>query len=135
MALETDSKRKALYRDVEYERLSPAEADERLRTLGLQPFEKRPDPSTFDPMLEAEWTLPMAAAWFIWRSPDAVRDQWNLAREGWRKWTRIQKPRGAVAGPRWKLKSFGRATLVDVFSQVSIPRDLHSGNASVRKGG
>ena len=48
-----------------------------------------------------------------------------------------RKPRGAAAGPRglrWRLKSFGRATLVDVFSQVRIPGDFHSGNSSGRKG-
>ena len=68
MASEGNRDRKVLYRDVEYGRLSPAEAEGRLRQLGLKPFESRPDPSHFDPMTEAEWTLPMAAAWFIWRA-------------------------------------------------------------------
>ncbi len=43
---------KRLYREVQYGGLSPVEADARLRGLGLEPFENRPDPSAFDPMQE-----------------------------------------------------------------------------------
>ena len=39
------------------------------------------------------WTAPMAAAWFIWRAPDAVRDQWDRGRQGWTIWERIAPPR------------------------------------------
>lgn len=75
MAPKKLSEREALHRDVEFERLSPADADARLIELGQKPFQyRRPDLSRLDPMLENEWTLPMAAAWFIWRSAVAVRD-------------------------------------------------------------
>ena len=64
----------------------------------------------------------MAAAWFIWRSQDAVRDQWNPGRMGWRMWVPLPPRRSAgPPGPRWKLKIFGKATLADVFEQARLP--------------
>jgi hypothetical protein len=35
-----------------------------------------PEPDKFDPMVEPWWTLAMAAAWIIWRRPNAVRQAW-----------------------------------------------------------
>jgi hypothetical protein len=64
----------------------------------------------------------MAAAWFVWRSKDAVRDQWNPGRRGWRMW--VPFPRRLSAGPprrRWQLKKFGPATLAEVFEQARLP--------------
>ena len=133
MTPEETRDRQALYRDVQYERMSPAEADAQLRQWGQEPFQSRPDPSRFDPMTESEWTLPMAAAWFIWRSPDAVRDQWNPARNGWQKWVRVPKRKNTGAGskgPRWELKRFERATLAEVFSQARLRRDAQTGKAT-----
>jgi hypothetical protein len=133
MTPEEAHKRKNLYRDVEYTRMTPADADAQLAELGQEPFQRqRPDRSNLDPLSEKEWTLPMAAAWFIWRSPDAVRDQWNPARQGWRKWVRTPKRRmqaGGPHGPYWKLKSFGPATLADVFDQAGLPADPHKRSA------
>jgi hypothetical protein len=117
-----DSERDRLFRQVRYGHLSPGEAEELLKTRGLKPFEERPDPSNFDPMTAEEWTLAMAAAWFTWRSIDAVRDQWDPARKGWRKW--VPLPHLSTAGPprpRWQLKRFGAATLADVFEQARLP--------------
>ena len=37
-----------------------------------------PDLTRFDPFKLAYWTLPMTLAWIIWRTPDAVRSQWEL---------------------------------------------------------
>ena len=51
--------------------------------MGFEPFPPFPNIAEFDPMGEQEWTLPMAAAWFIWRSVDAVRDQWIHFRRSW----------------------------------------------------
>lgn len=31
----------------------------------------------YDPMREATWSLPMVAAWVVWRTPDAVRFEWD----------------------------------------------------------
>jgi hypothetical protein len=51
--------------------------------IGDKPVPALTDSRSLDPMLEREWTLPMAAAWFIWRSPVAVRDQWDRYRLFW----------------------------------------------------
>jgi hypothetical protein len=136
MTTEESRDRQALYREVQHERISPAAADAQLRQWGQRPFQSRQDPIIFDPMTEPEWTLPMAAAWFIWRSAEAVRDQWNPAREGWRKWVQIPKPGSAVGGPRgprWELKTLGRATLGEVFSQAGLSRSTRPGNATALK--
>jgi hypothetical protein len=122
MAMAPDSKRKSLLHRVKYGRLSPSEAESLLKQSGSKPFERRPDLSAFDPWGLEEWTLPMAAAWFVWRSKDAVRDQWNPGRRGWRMW--VPLPRRLSAGPprpRWQLKEFGPATLADVFEQARLP--------------
>ena len=81
-----DRERNRVFIAVKNGRMAPEEAEALAKEKGFERFEATPDPSAFDPMTEAEWTLPMAAAWFIWRSPDAVRDQWDLARKGWKKW-------------------------------------------------
>jgi hypothetical protein len=47
-------------------------------------IEAMPEFANFDPQLADVWTLPMAAAWFIWRSYDAVRDQWKVATGKWK---------------------------------------------------
>jgi hypothetical protein len=39
---------------------------------------KVPDALQFDPFKLAHWTLPMALAWVIWRTPEAVQSQWEL---------------------------------------------------------
>jgi hypothetical protein len=55
--------------------------------LGLPPLAHIPDPAKFNPMSEPRWTLAMAAAWVIWRTPTAVRRVWfDYRREGtaWR---------------------------------------------------
>jgi hypothetical protein len=124
MTPEESRNREALYREVEYGRRSSAEADTQLKKWGQRPFQRRrADLSSLDPMTEAEWTLPMAAAWFIWRSHDAVRDQWNPTRQGWQKWVRTPKRRRQIGdrlGPLWLLKRFERATLEDVFSEAGF---------------
>lgn len=129
--------RKALCREVEYGQISPAEADAELVELGQKPFQsRRLDLSTIDPMTEAEWTLPMTAAWFIWRTSDAVRDQWNPARVGWRKWVRVPRRVGGLGGrrgPSWKLKSFGRATLQDALSQAGLAREVNQGKVTAQR--
>jgi hypothetical protein len=47
-------------------------------------IESMPEFANFDPKSAHVWTLPMAAAWFIWRSYDAVRDQWEVATGKWK---------------------------------------------------
>jgi hypothetical protein len=62
---------------------SPSLAEQWVTNIGLEPFPPFPNIEAFDPMQEQEWTLPMAAAHFIWRSTDAVRDQWMRYRHAW----------------------------------------------------
>jgi hypothetical protein len=105
-------------------KMTPAQAEIWARANGREPFAKRPDVSAHDPMKEELWTLPMAAAWFIWHSPHAVRDQWNLARKSWTKWIPLTD-RLHKAPPRpnrrvWDLKLFRRANLDDVFAQTGL---------------
>jgi len=136
MTPEDARERKALNREVRYGQTTPAEADAILEEWGQKPFQARPDPSRSDPMAEAEWTLPMAAAWFIWRSPDAVRDQWNVARNGWRKWVcvpRQVRKLGGPHGPSWKLTCFGLATLQDVFREAGLTREVNEGKANIQR--
>ena len=66
--------------------ISPQQAEDDAAKLGLEPFTTRPDPKDFDPRHEAMWTLPMALAWIIWRSPDPVREMWDLFRDKFRFW-------------------------------------------------
>src|SRR5580658_3849871 len=40
--------------------------------------------TNFDAEKSETWTLPMAAAWFIWRSYEAVQDQWKVATGEWK---------------------------------------------------
>ena len=55
-------------------RLTPAEAEAIAEQNGVGPLAHRPDPSKFDPMGEPVWTLAMAVAWIVWRTPDHVRE-------------------------------------------------------------
>jgi hypothetical protein len=72
--------------------------------------------------MEAEfWTLPMAAAWFLWRDPQAVRDQWNVATK---RWTPERRPLSVL---KEGTKRFVRVaeeitpgTLANVFSQAGF---------------
>jgi hypothetical protein len=76
--------------------MSPWEAERWAQEHGEEPFARKPDPDDFDPMQEAMWTLPMAAAWLIWRSPEAVRDHWDEYRRQWTVWRRIPKTPGSI---------------------------------------
>lgn len=62
---------------------SPSMAEKWIGEEGFEPLPPFPNIAAFDPMQEQEWTLPMAAAWFIWRSSEAVRDQWLRYRRAW----------------------------------------------------
>lgn len=57
--------------------ITPYEAEDQAARLGLPPFAHTPDLAQFNPMSEPWWTLGMAAAWIIWRTPTAVRRVWS----------------------------------------------------------
>ena len=46
-----------------------------------------PDPNQYDPMAEVWWTLAMALAWIIFRTPHAVREAWWAYRGEFRIWS------------------------------------------------
>jgi hypothetical protein len=90
--------------DVMNGRLTPEEAEKWAKDQGLEPFARKPFVSADEIMALEKWTAPMAAAWFIWRSPDAVRDQWGKARQGWAIWERLPGRRVPSARGRWRLQ-------------------------------
>jgi hypothetical protein len=102
--------------------MTPEEAENWARDNGFEPFANEPNPSMFDQMREAKWTLSMAAAWFIWRSDDAVSDQWNQARDVSRWWVEdfTTAIRWYRCRRRWRLKKLGAATLAELFLQTGF---------------
>ncbi len=105
-------------------RLSREEAEGWARGQGLKPFAYKPDVPAADVMALDYWTAPMAAAWFNWRSPDAVRDQWDKGRQGWTIWERIPALRRPNSIGLWRLKRVGPATLAEVFSQAGLAKEV-----------
>jgi hypothetical protein len=59
------------------DKMTPDEAEAWASGRNLPPFAASPDVARFDPMTEPDWTLAMAAAWFIWRTPEKVREHWD----------------------------------------------------------
>lgn len=78
-----------------------------------------PNLSAPSPMQLDFWTLPMAAAWFIWRSTDAVLHQTAAARIGWMVWERDGEEK-VYDRPFFKcrLLKIGPARLWRVFSEA-----------------
>jgi hypothetical protein len=56
--------------------ITPGETEGEFEANGWPPLALTPDSEKFDPMGEIWWTLGMAAAWIIWRTPHAVRRTW-----------------------------------------------------------
>src|SRR5262245_17279853 len=68
---------------VQYGRMTPEEAEAKLKELGLPALAPQPDPVNFYPMREVWWTLPMTVAWIAWRNSAEVRGAWDkFRREG-----------------------------------------------------
>jgi hypothetical protein len=108
-------------------------AEKWARAEGLAPFAFKPDVPATEAMALEYWTAPMASAWFIWRSPDAVRDQWDKARQGWTVWERLPGLRMPNSRGRWRLARVGPATLADVFSQAGFAEEIARG-LPIRRG-
>lgn len=66
--------------------ITPEQAEEKASLLGVGPLARTPGANTFDPMKERWWTLPMTAAWIIWRTSTAVRSVWQDYRAEVREW-------------------------------------------------
>jgi hypothetical protein len=69
--------RDRIYEGVRAGRLSPEAGDAEAIREGSGRLQTRPDASVFDPTTVSHWTLGMALAWIIWRTPDAVREHWD----------------------------------------------------------
>jgi hypothetical protein len=83
MHLEPMPNREETLSSVREGHISPTEAETWITLMGHDPVAVHSSLDNLDPMLEQEWTFAMAAAWFIWRSPLAVRDQWDRFRISW----------------------------------------------------
>jgi hypothetical protein len=57
------------------------EAEAQSEKAGFGPIPWEPPPTSFNPRTWPEWTLPMALAWIIWRTPEKTREYWNAYRE------------------------------------------------------
>jgi len=89
-----DEERANMLKFVEDGHYSPTHAEIWAKKFGRATFASGPNPVAPNPMLIDRWTLSMAAAWFIWRSYDAVRHQTAEAREGWKIWESISPSKG-----------------------------------------
>jgi hypothetical protein len=64
----------------------PDAAEAEAERLGFGKLANTPDPSEFDPMEEAWWTLPMVIAWIASRSSETVREYWDRYRSVCVEW-------------------------------------------------
>ena len=71
------SLRAALLYRVRCGEMSPSEAEAEAEKLGIGPLATKPDDALFDPLAEPRWTLAMAAAWIMWRTPSEARAHWD----------------------------------------------------------
>jgi len=110
--------------------LSPAQAEQAAESLGMTPFERVPSAVDYDPFAEREWSLVMAVAWIVWRTPDRVREFWDRYRLAVRRWVPIgsgDKSAGEVSGG-YALLSLNRATPTDLAVATSVRgKPLHRG--------
>jgi hypothetical protein len=83
-------------------RLTPEQADAELVRSGWPPLTYRPDPTYFNAMDKPRWSLVMALAWIMWRTPEAVRDFWFNYNLGFLEW-RLVRGRPPRLGPREEL--------------------------------
>jgi hypothetical protein len=85
-------------------RLSPAQAEGWTKKRGEESFETPDRAKLGDPISLPNWTLAMATAWIIWRSPDAVRDSWNDYRCECYGWDRIPIGGSGLQRMAWELR-------------------------------
>ena len=78
-----------LFDQLKYGKITPDEAEAEALRLGLEPLRRVSTNDDFNPIREAQWTLPMAVAWIAYRTRDAVREWWPHYREQcWDWWFR-----------------------------------------------
>jgi hypothetical protein len=102
----TTDLRDELAEAVQYGRISPDDAEAKLKGIGFAPLAPQPDPADYDPMCEVWWTLPMTVAWIAWRTSADVREAWDDFRREGSIWL-YEKWRVGLEGPTyqgWNLK-------------------------------
>jgi len=98
-----DADAKAILAKVRNGELSPQAAEEWATSHDLPPFAGKPGPQGLDPMTEPLWTIPMALAWFIWRTRDAVIETTDEYRRHWRKWSIVPRHPDVLGDDFWDL--------------------------------
>ncbi|WP_395449381.1 hypothetical protein ACHMW7_05775 [Aminobacter sp. UC22_36] len=120
-----------------YGRVSPADALSLTEKWGLPPLDRRPNAASFDPMRQAKWTLAMTVAWIVWRTSEAVRDNWDSYRiECW-EW-RGHRSRLPVNGGSewqevegWELRHQEPATLMRLGIVEAVEDPLKDGHEEI----
>jgi hypothetical protein len=108
--------------------MTPAEAEAEASRLGLPKLAKKPDPAEFDPMKEPSWTLIMALAWIMWRTPDAVRNHWDAYRVECEDWVSLKRKEPQFVNSSY-LERRKVATVAPYLRRRSpMPTDLASKN-------
>jgi hypothetical protein len=114
-------------------KITPEQAEAEAARLGLLPFAHTPHPEEFDPMGEPWWTLGMAAAGIIWRTPTAVRRVWPEYRQKVIEWRGPVWYRHDESGYGYKVvveeaefgdSSFGKATVKEYHLVRQSPFNL-----------
>jgi hypothetical protein len=113
-----DEQRAEILKMVESGLILPTTAEGWARNNNCASFSTNPNPTCANPMQFELWTLPMAAAWFIWRSPVAVFHQSDEARVNWKRWIVTEPAKNALSGPRCGIVDLGPAKLWDVFYEA-----------------
>ena len=104
--------------------LKPDDAERWARSVGQDGFATNPhlhDPNRVNSVVSSlpeKWTLPMVAAWFVWRSPLAVFDQVDTSREGWKKWVQTSPPVALDIGAKYRLEDVGPASFRDLLHEA-----------------
>ena len=86
-----DADAKAILAMVRNGELSPQAAEEWATTRDRPPLRASRTRHELDPMTDPLWTIPMALAWFIWRTKDSVIETTDEYRGNWRKWTIVRQ--------------------------------------------
>jgi hypothetical protein len=133
---EAHEARNKLIAEVHFGRMTPGEAEEAAKRQGLIPLAEKPDPALFNPMHEPTWTLAMVVAWIVWRTPEAVRDNWDDYRlECW-DWITLTRHLPVNDGKDFQettvaeLQQLPNATLMGLMAEEAFNR---ASEAEVRK--
>ncbi len=128
-----DDPRDELLRRVEAEELSRADADKIARErYGFDSIDW-PDASRFDPMMAAEWSLPMVFAWVICRNPGKMCDPETLLRlfEPYRCEARTWVKERTMTGFERRPRRPPRLSVADVLTEEILGAPDAGGRAAV----